>query len=244
MDRYAVLADIHGNIWALDAVMQDIHRRGIESIINLGDAFYGPLEPGATAEVLISSAFISVCGNQDRTLLEAQNAAISPTLAFVLKELPSNTLDWLAGLPANLVVDDLFLCHGTPDADNVYLLEQMALMGNPLSPDAVIMEKIGTVTQQVILCGHSHLPRVVCVDQKFLIVNPGSVGLPAYNDELPVPHSMQTGSPYAHYAVITRLATGWQVEQVVLPYAWEKAARAAHNNGRQDWAAWLASGRA
>ena len=49
----AVIADIHGNRWALEAVLQDIERRGIQQIVNLGDNLTGPLDPAGTADLLI-----------------------------------------------------------------------------------------------------------------------------------------------------------------------------------------------
>ena len=40
---FAVLSDIHGNRWVLEAVLDDIRRRGIRDLVNLGDCLYGPL---------------------------------------------------------------------------------------------------------------------------------------------------------------------------------------------------------
>ena len=95
------------------------------------------------------------------------------------------------------------------------------------------------------LCGHSHLPRTVELPDGRLIINPGSVGLPAYSDTVAVlPHAMETGSPHARYAVIERADAGWRVEHVAVPYDWEAASLAAASNGRTDWAEWLRTGRA
>jgi predicted phosphodiesterase len=47
MDRFAVIADVHGNRWALEAVLDDIARRGIRDIVNAGDHLSGPLDPAA-----------------------------------------------------------------------------------------------------------------------------------------------------------------------------------------------------
>ena len=76
------------------------------------------------------------------------------------------------------------------------------------------------------------------------IVNPGSVGLPAYTDDDPWPHAMEAGSPHARYAVLEHTRTGWRVDPVAVEYDWEAAARAAERNGRPDWAAWIRTGRA
>ena len=61
----------------------------------------------------------------------------------------------------------------------------------------------------LILCGHTHLPRVVALSSGQLVVNPGSVGLPAYADDAPVAHAMQTFSPHASYAILESGPSGW-----------------------------------
>ena len=50
----AIIADIHGNREALEAVLQDIDRRGIRHIVNLGDHLTDPLDPAGTADLLIA----------------------------------------------------------------------------------------------------------------------------------------------------------------------------------------------
>jgi predicted phosphodiesterase len=49
--KIALLSDIHGNSWAFREVLTDIKNRGIETIINLGDSLYGPLDPKGTFEL-------------------------------------------------------------------------------------------------------------------------------------------------------------------------------------------------
>jgi putative phosphoesterase len=243
LDRVAVISDVHGNIWALQAVLDDVRRRGVEHIINLGDTVYGPLEPQATADFLMLLDICSIQGNEDRIL--ASDPAPSPTLEYVLKTLTPHSREWLASQPATSVVEgELYLCHGTPRSDKTYLLESMSVQGGFLNEPQSIESQLDSVSQAVILCGHSHVPRTVCLPDGRLIVNPGSVGLPAYADDAPVAHKMENGSPHARYAVLARARAGWMVEQIALPYEWDKAADAARRNGRQDWAAWLSSGRA
>ena len=243
LDRIAVISDVHGNIWALQAVLDDVRRRGVEHIINLGDTVYGPLEPQATADSLIPLDVYSIQGNEDRIL--AGDPASSPTLEYVLKNLTRHCREWFATHPAASVVEgELYLCHGTPRSDKTYLLEGMSVQGGFLNEPQVIQSELDVVSQPVILCGHSHVPRMVHLPDGRLIVNPGSVGLQAYTDDAPVAHKMEVGSPHARYAVLARARAGWTVEQIALPYEWDKAADAARRNGRPDWAAWLSSGRA
>ena len=243
MDRIAVISDVHGNIWALQAVLDDVSRRGVDHIINLGDTVYGPLEPQATADSLLPLDVYSIQGNEDRIL--ASDPAASPTLEYVLKTLSPHSREWLSSQPAISVVEgELYLCHGTPRSDTTYLLEDMSERGGFLNEPQYIQSQLDTVSHAVILCGHSHVPRTVHLPDGRLIVNPGSVGLPAYADDAPVAHKMENGSPHARYAMLARARAGWMVEQIALPYEWDKAADAATRNGRQDWAAWLLSGRA
>ena len=70
----------------------------------------------------------------------------------------------------------------------------------------------------LIICGHTHIPRIVSVTSPtgghlITVINPGSVGLPAYDDEYPFIHHIENGSYHARYAIAERKATGWQVER-------------------------------
>lgn len=177
--------------------------------------------------------------------MEKPNLTTSPTLEYVQKALTARSREWLASQPATFVVgEEIFLCHGTPCSDETYLLESMSPQGGFLKEPTLIQAQLASVSQTVILCGHSHIPHTVQLSDGRLIVNPGSVGLPAYSDDTPVAHKMENGSPHARYAVLSKTATGWMVEQIALPYEWRKATEKANKNGRNDWAVWLESGRA
>src|SRR5262249_6188203 len=128
--------------------------------------------------------------------------------------------------------------------DSPYLLEQVEASGSVvLRSTGEIEANVADIAQPVILCGHSHLPRTVYLPQGKLIINPGSVGLPAYTMELPVPYAMESGSPHAKYVILSKVSNGWQIEHILVPYDWEQAANIALNNHRSDWAQWLATGR-
>ncbi|MCE8009445.1 metallophosphoesterase family protein [Aestuariivita sp.] len=68
--RFAVLADIHGNLTALDAVLRNMEALEISTAVNLGDFFSGPLDPTTTASILMERDFISIRGTHDRYLIE------------------------------------------------------------------------------------------------------------------------------------------------------------------------------
>jgi predicted phosphodiesterase len=90
----AVLADIHGNRWALDAVLADIDRRGIQDIYDLGDSLQGPLDPAGTADILIRRGIPSICGNCDRELLDPAGPS-TPTYAYDRSVLTPEHNAWL-----------------------------------------------------------------------------------------------------------------------------------------------------
>ena len=225
-EPFAAIADVHGNRWALEAVLSDIHRRGIRQIVNLGDHLFGPLDMDGTAEILQRLDLPTVSGNQDREMLGGKHDA------------------WLATLPFELELPGMLLFHGTPVKDYEYLLDSVRSEGVTLATAGEIRDRLGPGPfPPLLLCGHTHIPRtVLCCST--LIVNPGSIGLQAYADDTPLPHVMETGSPHARYAILEGKPGGWHVEHIQIAYDWEAAAEMALRNGRPDWAFRLRTGRA
>ncbi len=239
----AIIADIHGNSWALEAVLRDIQHRNIQQIVNLGDCLLGPLDPAGTADRLIDLNILTIQGNDDRILLSPPEHPSAAT-TYTLAHLKSTHLEWLRTFPLTAVVaNEIFLFHGDLASDETYLLEEVTLNGVFLRNTAGIATALANVEQPVVLCGHSHLPRTIFLPDGKLIINPGSVGMPAYTSDLPLPHGMESGSPHAKYAILSKVGGTWQVEHVLVPYDWEKAATVARNNGRSDWARWISTGR-
>jgi predicted phosphodiesterase len=243
----AVLADIHGNVLALEAVLADMADQGIRDYVNLGDMFHGPLYPGPTADLLASHPpLAAVMGNQDRSLLE-EGRPMDATTAGVLSEVEVMQLAWLTTLALTTTILDnqVFCCHGRPESDTAYLLEDVSSGRPELRPEGSVAADLATVEARVVVCGHSHLPSNVTVEGR-LVINPGSVGLPAYAGEAAdgVPaHAMSTGSPHARYAVISCENGVWSAEHRMVVYDWATASSRARSKGRCDWAAWLATGR-
>lgn len=244
--RIAVLSDIHGNRWALEAVLSDIERRGVRETVNLGDCLYGPLDPAGTARLLVALDLPTVRGNQDRVIVEPRRGPEEPpTLAFVRENLGEEHLRWLESLESTAVVGEvLFLCHGSPRRDDEYLLLEVVERGVRLRKPEGLLDRTSGVELPVLLCGHDHVPRTVYLADGRLVVDPGSVGLPAYADDLPHAHAMETGTPHARYSIVGWSESGWWVEDIAVPYDWETAAAVAGENGRPDWAEWLRTGRA
>jgi len=246
-EKLGVIADVHGNALALAAVLEDARRRGIDRLVDLGDTLYGPLQPREAYRLFRTAPLVAgVAGNQDRKLWEAtaDDLDANPTLAFVIEDLGSEPVAWLRTLPSTAVVDgEIFLCHGTPSCDSTYLLEDVRSGRPQVRSDEEILGLLGNVREPVVLCGHSHIPRVIRLSSGQMVVNPGSVGLPAYDDDLPVPHFMETHAPHASYATLEKSPAGWEVSLHRVVYDWDAAARQARNRGREDWAQGIACGR-
>ncbi|GIL39278.1 metallophosphoesterase family protein [Roseiterribacter gracilis] len=244
IQQFAALADIHGNLTALDAVIADVERRGIATVVLLGDLLSGPLQPRETADRLMSLGAIAIAGNHERQLLQYARDKMGASDGFAADAITPAQRAWLATLPPTYQLDhDVLLCHGTPTDDLTYLLETIVPTGvRPATHDEVAA-RVGACDARLILCGHSHQPRMRRLDDGRLVVNPGSVGLQAYEDDHVYPHTAETGSPHARYAIFTRGESGWLVDFIAVPYAWNDEARIAESNGRSDWAMALRTGR-
>jgi hypothetical protein len=94
----------------------------------------------------------------------------------------------------------------------------------------------------VVACGHTHIQRAVRSRAGKLIVNPGSVGLPAFDDVHPFPHVGETGSPDARYAILEKLGGAWRAGLYSVYYDYEPMARLASDRGRPEWALALRTG--
>ncbi|CZT34845.1 metallophosphoesterase family protein [Rhizobium sp. 9140] len=244
--KIAVIADIHGNAPALEAVLADIDSQGIREIANLGDHLSGPIDPARTADLLMARNIVSIRGNHDRALITLAPDAMIATDRFTHAALDDRHFAWLRTLAPTRHMNEqgLFLCHGTPESDLVYWLEDLTAAGVVHRADAARIERLAAgIDVPVLLCAHTHIPRLVTLSDGRLVINPGSVGCPAYADDEPVAHKVETGTPRASYAVIDKRADGsTDVAFRLVAYDHVLAARLAEGNGRPDWARALATG--
>jgi diadenosine tetraphosphatase ApaH/serine/threonine PP2A family protein phosphatase len=137
----------------------------------------------------------------------------------------------------------VFLCHATPEHDEIYWLETVQPDGTVrMSSLDAIEEKATGVTQSLILCAHTHLARAVQLRDGRLIVNPGSVGSPGYRDIHPFPHAIEAGTPDARYAILELVDGMWRVTFRHVPYDHAPMAALARQNGQAELAFALATG--
>ncbi|MEX1165263.1 MAG: metallophosphoesterase family protein [Hydrogenophaga sp.] len=260
--RIAFVSDIHGNLAALQAVVDDIHRRQIPTIVNLGDTLSGPLLPQETANFLQPLDWLHVGGNHERQVLTLPLDRQNRSDAFTSGAIDGDSKGWI-GSHANpgdprlhegrmwpeRLGPDVALCHGSPRSDTEYLLEtpvgEVALLATATEIEERLDNRLGP-NIGLLACGHTHVPRSVRTANGLLIINPGSVGLPAYDDNHPLPqsryHRIETDIPDARYAVVDKVNGQWRCELISGAYDFEPMAALADRNGRPDWAQAIRTG--
>lgn len=231
--RFAVLSDVHGNSLALDAVLEDIARQGVEATLCLGDNVSGPVDPRGAIERIMALGSGNVRGNHDRWTVDLSLKGAGQVDAFARAQLTIDQIDWLAGLPQTAVyADTVLLCHGTPQDDETPWLDNFySGRTTTLPSEAQVAAAADNLAHEVTLCGHTHVARSVRLRDGRLIVNPGSVGM-----------QLMHGSPDARYAIVERRASGWHTQLLAVPYDHNAAARMAADNGFPQWADSLTNG--
>ncbi|MFM0288748.1 metallophosphoesterase family protein [Paraburkholderia megapolitana] len=241
--KIAAISDVHGNLAALDAVLADARVCDVDVVVNLGDILSGALQPRETADYLIPLRFPTIKGNHERQVLAGDPSRMGASDRWAHETLRPDQREWLASLPETLWLEaDVLLVHGTPHSDVTYFLETVTQSGCRPATRPEIAERASDIEASLILCGHTHIPRAVRLDDGRFIVNPGSVGLQAYEDRFPFSHRMEVRSPHARYAIIKRTVGEWEVEFRAVNYDWTAAATLARENGRVDWVDPLCTG--
>lgn len=226
--RVAVLSDVHGNVPALDAVLEDMARQSFDAVVCLGDHVSGPIDPAGAAERIMALGAICIRGNHDRWVIDPSKRADPWSVDVLAREMLSSAqLDWLGSLPATARLgEDVFLCHGTPSDDEAPWLDNFYNgRATVLPSEADVAREAEGIAQSVILCGHTHIARTLRLSDGRMIANPGSIGM-----------QLVRGTPDAHYAVIEKRRAGWQTALIGVPYDTDAAARLAVQNGHPGWA--------
>lgn len=151
--RYAVLSDVHGNLEALRAVLDDLDGRA-DAILCLGDVVGYGASPSACVEVLAARAERIVAGNHEHAvadLLDIRwfNAYARAAAEWTRARLDADVRDWLGALPLRVEVEDATLVHASP--------------ARPEEWDYLIGAEEGwhafaAFETRLCFVGHSHLP--------------------------------------------------------------------------------------
>lgn len=202
--RYAIIGDIHANLAAFTAVLDDIEQRGgVEKVWCLGDVVgYGP-DPHECIEFLRQTNHVCVAGNHDWAAIgKVDTVQFNPDAAaachWTAQQLSTADVEYLNNLPLVIEEGDFTLVHGSPREP---IWEYLLSTG-------VAKENFAYFKSQFCLVGHSHVPLVfsysetgacsssqfltdvgLALDRNRLIINPGGVGQP------------RDGDPRASYAI-------------------------------------------
>jgi diadenosine tetraphosphatase ApaH/serine/threonine PP2A family protein phosphatase len=211
----ALLYDVHGNLPALEAVLDDAAGAGADRFLLGGDyALFGawPGEAVGRLEALRGATWIR--GNGERWTADPSQAPLEPVRAAAracARALGAQTVARLAALPAEAVVDGVRYVHGSPGSD---------LIG--LRPEAADDEEqlLAPVRERRLVAGHTHLPFERVSAGGIALLNPGSVGMPFDGDQR------------AAYAL---LHDDGRVERRRVAYAHDSAAEAVRERFEGDW---------
>lgn len=243
----AVFADVHGNRPALEAVLDAIAREAPLLTVNLGDVASGAVDPRGTLDLLHAHPeILTLRGNHERQLLELPVQAMGDVDRLTDAVLTDADRCWFARLPERLEpCDGVLAVHGAPGDDLCRLLETVERSGLREATDAEVVGRLGADAGRfgLYLCGHTHLQRTRHLPGGGLVVNPGSVGWPAFSDDDPFPHCVEAGTPHARYTTVVGSADGWSATAHQIDYDVEAAAWLAERNSRPDIARALRTGR-
>jgi putative phosphoesterase len=204
MTRIGLVADIHGNAWALQLVLEALEHSGVDELVCLGDmAVLGP-EPASVIDILRERSVPTVAGNTDLWLVPRQvlpadvpDSEQSRTLTeWTAEQIGDDRLKWIGNLPGvierQIAGMTLLFCHSSPERTDDLITRL------PID----IVERFGA---DVICTAHTHRQGQGLIgDVKW--INPGSVGLPGVGpgDGIPI-HVAPT---WVEYAVIDITSTG------------------------------------
>lgn len=222
--KIALIGDVHANLPALDAVLSDIHKRGVEAIWDVGDIVgYGAF-PDEVVKRLQQENVLSIIGNYDAKVLKVKGKKdewkdkTPPEKWFAFNwaydNLSEPSREYLGSLPEERRIEvegkNILLTHGSPSSNEESI--------KPDTLDERLKELAEMANAHIIISGHSHQP----FKRKFngvWFINPGSIGRP------------DDGDPRASYAIMQIKPRFFQLRHYRIEYDLEKAVSAIRDNG-------------
>ena len=160
MALYGVLGDIHGNLEALQAVLEAFDARGVERLLCVGDVVGYNADPDECADLLRAHHALAIAGNHDliaigRLGFERCSNKARYSLARTRKELAPGTAAWLRALPATRLVEDtIALVHGGVRDVQLYMTTR-----NHIRANAGLL-RVDFPSARVCFFGHSHAQKI------------------------------------------------------------------------------------
>lgn len=248
MTTIAAFSDLHGNTPALSAFLSAIDEVRPDIIVNLGDIASGGVDPRGTMDLLRTRPeIVTIRGNHERQLTTFPLDRLSKSDGLAYETLPAADREWLGGLPERAeIAPGVLAFHAAPHDDLCYLLQTVDESGLREATDDEVVSRLGPDAGRyaVYLCGHTHLQRTRRLPDGSTVVNPGSLGWPAFDDDHPFPHKVEAGTPHARYVILRSTPAGWDITQCAIDYDIDSAAGFAERNERDDVVRALRTGRA
>ncbi len=200
--RYAIISDIHSNLEALRAVINDIDRRHVDKTVCLGDIVGYNANPNETVDLVREMGILSIAGNHDQKgASDGEPFGFNPqarsAILWTRDQLTLENREFLKSLPATQKIDDLFLMvHGSINSTDEYILSTSEALEN-----FELLRKNGDV--RICFFGQTHRPAIFVQDEDkvfmvrgedkeydfslrehaYYLINPGGVGQPRDQDE-------------------------------------------------------------
>ncbi|HUG64562.1 MAG TPA: metallophosphoesterase family protein [Gaiellaceae bacterium] len=172
--RVAALYDIHGNLPALEAVLEEVAREQVVEIVVGGDVLWGPLQSECLAALRAVRALF-LAGNCERDVL----SAVDEGSRWCRDRLEAEEIEFVSTWPLTLELDidglgRALFCHATPRSDHENLTRR--------TTDDDVASALSGVDADIVVCGHTHVQLDRAVPSSPRLVNAGSVGLPYQGD--------------------------------------------------------------
>ncbi|AWN24608.1 metallophosphoesterase [Deinococcus irradiatisoli] len=209
--RVAVLSDVHGNAFALEAVLEEVREAAPDAILNLGDQIEGAADPAQAYALQAALGAVEVRGNNEEKLWPGgRRTPLSREYgAWLEPQLPAEALAHLAALPLCARLDEVYLCHGTPQSawESLLWVWQAGTDGGFYrSRDPRELRRlVAPLGAAVVVCGHTHRPGSTRVGDT-LVVNSGAV-----SDQV-------DGDPRARWTLLERRAGHWSTDFRAVTY--------------------------
>ncbi len=233
--RIAIFSDVHGNLSALQAVLDHIESQTVDLTLFAGDLCAMGPRPAECLRLVRERRIPAVRGNTDEWLL---NRGESPeklrrALVWSSTQLSDDERDWLGRLPFALRVSptagaagDLLIVHANPHNINDILYppeaDQLARFGETRQSDDQLRELLGDVSAAALAFGHLHIPNIRRLD-RLMLVNVASVNMPG------------DGDGRAKYAVLDWDGTDWRASHHQVEYDVDAEAAALRGNQPPGW---------
>lgn len=181
--RVAALYDIHGNLPALESVLEELQHFTVDRIIVGGDVLSGPMQVECIERLqALSVPMHYLMGNSDREVIAArygnENKKLPPfaqeMLRWSARQLAPGHEQWIASWPKTVTLQipplgTVLFCHATPRDDNEIFVAW--------TDEARLLPIFDAAKADVVVCGHTHMQFDRMVG-KTRVVNAGSIGMP------------------------------------------------------------------